>query len=37
MKIKNPNARRGAHSKDLEAPAQRKTDDALTDMLCNKD
>lgn len=31
------NAKRGAHSKDLEASAQKKMDDALTDMLCDKD
>lgn len=31
------NAKRGAHSKDLEATAQKKMDDALADMLCDKD
>ena len=31
------NAKRGAHSKDLEASAQKKMDDALSDMLCDKD
>lgn len=30
-------AKRGAHSKDLEASAQRKMDDALADMLSGKD
>lgn len=29
MRIKNPNAKRGAHSEDLEALAQKKMDDAL--------
>lgn len=37
MKIKNSNAKRGAHSKDLEASAQKKMDDALADMLSGKD
>ena len=37
MRIKNPNAKRGAHSKDLEASAQKKMDDALADMLSGKD
>lgn len=37
MKIKNPNAKRVAHSKDLEASAQNKMDDALADMLSGKD
>lgn len=37
MKIKNPNAKRGAHSKDLDALAQKKMDDALADMLSSKD
>ena len=37
MKIKNPNAKRVVHSKDLEAFAQKKMDDALADMLCDKD
>ena len=37
MRIKNPNAKRGAHSKDLEASAQKKMDDALADMLSSKD
>ena len=37
MKIKNSNAKRVAHSKDLEASAQKKMDDSLADMLCNKD
>lgn len=36
MRIKNPNAKRGAHSKDLEASAQKKMDDALADMLSSK-
>lgn len=36
MRIKNPNAKRGAHSKDLEASAQKKMDDALADMLSGK-
>lgn len=31
------NAKRGAHSKDLEASAQKKMDDALADMLSGKD
>ena len=30
-------AKRGAHSKDLEASAQKKMDDALADMLSGKD
>lgn len=29
MRIKNPNAKRGAHSKELTASAQKKMDDAL--------
>lgn len=29
MRIKNPDAKHGAHSKDLEASAQKKMDDAL--------
>lgn len=37
MRIKNPNAKRGAHSKELTASAQKKTDDALADMLSGKD
>ena len=37
MRIKNPNAKRGAHSKDLEDSAQKKMDDALADMLSSKD
>lgn len=37
MRIKNPNTKRGAHSKDLEASAQKKMDDALADMLSGKD
>lgn len=37
MRIKNPNAKRVAHSKDLEASAQKKTDDALADILSSKD
>lgn len=37
MKIKNPNTKRGAHSKDLEALAQKKMDNALADMLSGKD
>ena len=37
MKIKNPDAKRGANSKDLEASSQKKMDDALADMLCDKD
>ena len=31
------NAKRGAHSKDLEASAQKKMDDTLADMLSGKD
>ena len=37
MKIKNPNAKRVAHLKNLEASAQKKTDDALADILSSKD
>ena len=37
MRIKNPNAKRVAHSKKLTASAQKKTDDALADMLSGKD
>lgn len=37
MRIKNPNAKRGAHSKKLTASAQKKMDDALADMLSGKD
>ena len=37
MRIKNPNAKRGAHSKELTASAPKKTDDALADMLSGKD
>lgn len=37
MRIKNPNAKRGAHSKELTASAQKKMDDALADMLSGKD
>ena len=29
MRIKNPNAKRGAHSKELTASAQKKMNDAL--------
>ena len=37
MNIKNPDEKRGAHSKDLEVSAQKKMDDALADMLSSKD
>ena len=37
MRIKNPNAKRGAHSKELTVSAQKKMDDALADMLSSKD
>jgi hypothetical protein len=37
MRIKNPNAKRGAHSKELTASVQKKMDDALADMLSSKD
>ena len=37
MKIKNLNAKRVAHSKELTASAQKKMDDALADMLSSKD
>lgn len=37
MRIKNPNAKRVTHSKDLEASAQKKMDDALADILSSKD
>lgn len=37
MRIKNPNAKRVAHSKKLTASAQKKMDDALADMLSSKD
>lgn len=37
MKIKNSNAKRVAHSKNLEASVQKKMDDALADMLSGKD
>lgn len=37
MKIKNSNTKRGANSKDLEASAQKKMEDALADMLSDKD
>lgn len=36
MRIKNPNAKRGAHSKKLTASAQKKMDNALADMLSSK-
>lgn len=36
MRIKNPNAKRGAYSKELEALAQKEMDDALADMLSSK-
>ncbi len=37
MRIKNPNAKRGAHSKEFTASAQKKMDDALADMFSSKD
>ena len=37
MRIKNPNAKRVAHSKELTASAQKKMDDALADVLSSKD
>lgn len=36
MRIKNPNTKRGAHSKKLTASAQKKMDDALANMLSGK-
>lgn len=36
MRIKNPNAKRAAHSKELTALAQKNMDDALADMLSGK-
>lgn len=37
MRIKNPNAKRVAHSKNLEASAQKETDDALANILSSND